>query len=101
MSSIFEIFFCNFSRAFQNNGLLAVLGMYVPSLCSYFPDAVGYSLWVKSGKALRDFLTPFFQAHLSTLIPGQPRDVLDIYLEKTNESQDDDSSSFRDGEFYE
>ena len=75
--------------------------MYVPFLCSYFPDAVGYSLWVKTGEAFRDFLAPFFQDHLSTLIPGQPRDVLDIYLEKMNASHGDESSSFHDGESHE
>ena len=82
--------------AAQNSGFLAVLGMYVPFLCSWFPNAVGYTLFLESGNAAREFFRPFFQQHSATLTPGQPRDVMDIYLEKVNESKDDPGSSFHD-----
>ena len=81
--------FPSYVRAAQNREFLAVLGMYVPSLCSWFPDAVGYTSFLEFGNAAREFFRPFFQQHLATLTPGQPRDAMDIYLEKMNKSNND------------
>ena len=84
--------------ATQNNGVLSVLGTFIPALCSCFPDAVGHSLWMNMDKDLREFFVPFFHDHLETIIPGQPRDILDIYVEKINDSKDEAAgSSFQDG----
>lgn len=88
---------CN--SALQNKGLLQVLGMFVPMLCSYFPDAVGYSTWIKLANDIKEFLNPLILERLRTLTPGQPRDVLDMYVEKVTASKDDTSSSFHDGTF--
>lgn len=83
--------------ATQNKGFLPVLGTFVPASCSYFPHASGHSSWVKLGNELREFFQPFLQEHLATNIPGQPGDILDIYVEKMKASEDDTSSSFHDG----
>ena len=49
------------------------------------------------GNELRKFFRPFLQNHKATVVPGQPRDILDINVEKINASYDDTSSSFSDG----
>ena len=44
-----------------------------------------------------EFIKPFLLEHSRTLIPGQPRDVMDIYIEKMIANKDDTRSSFHEG----
>ena len=60
---------------------------------------MGYNSWLNTGNELREFFRPYIKQHLATFIPGQPRDILDIYMEKLTDSKDDATSVFHDGKF--
>ena len=87
------------SSPFHNSGIMAVLGMYVPFLCSIFPNATGYNAWVNAAEVVRGFFRPCIAEHMASFIPDQPRDLMDVYLEKVVDSKDDPSLAFDHSKF--
>ncbi|CAG7785858.1 unnamed protein product [Allacma fusca] len=75
-------------------GLLAQLGVFIPWFGLLFPNLTEITSGTKAYKDLYTFLDEQIKRHRETWIKNKPRDFIDAYLDKIEETTDENSSFF-------
>ena len=70
--------------------------MFIPWLTKLFPKMSGYDEMMADLQPALDFLQGFIDKHKSNFIPGEPRDLIDAYLDKIKSTDDPNSSFYGD-----
>ena len=76
------------SSCISLDGIRDMAGIFLPTLSDWFPDLVGYTKRVKICRELQSFMQNLIDEHKATWIKGQPRDLIDIYFDKSDDVTD-------------
>ncbi|CAG7785859.1 unnamed protein product [Allacma fusca] len=75
-------------------GLLVQLGVFIPWFGSSFPNFTNIISGIEAYKDLYTFLDERIKRHRETWIKNTPRDFIDAYLDKIEETTDENSTFF-------
>ena len=81
------------NSASRIDGVVENLGIFVPKIAEWFPDAVRHKDRVEGLQKVQAYLRGLIEEHGKSRIPGQPRDLTDAYLE-LSEARSETESSF-------
>lgn len=70
--------------------------MFLPWFTKRFPKISGYEHMMKDLGPLLAFLDKPIRYHKETHVPGQPRDFLDVYIDKIKGTTDVNSSFYKE-----
>ena len=75
--------------------MLLSLGIFIPKLCEWFPETIGYNIWMEVGDYGRDYFAKIIANRKLTHVLGEPRDMLDGYFDKVHITNDPTSSFYK------
>ena len=73
------------------------MGLFVPKLAQWFPNAVGYTYKLAGARKIQVFVRELVEEHKETRVKGQPRDPTDAYLDLSETITETDSSLHPNG----
>ena len=79
------------------DGILESLGIFVPKIAEWFPNAVRHTYRIEGMAKIQDYIRGLIAEHRETLVKGQPRDLTDAYLELSEATTEADSSFHPNG----
>jgi len=75
---------------------LTPLALFYPILIKVFPGLTGYTRVTAAERDLEKFIKDEYDCHKATLIPGEPRDLLDTMIEEISATADPNSSFYKE-----
>ncbi|XP_017774947.1 PREDICTED: probable cytochrome P450 303a1 [Nicrophorus vespilloides] len=72
------------NKLFKNIDMMGTLFSHFPILRYFAPEMSGYNLYMQTHKPIWTFINKEIEEHKRTHIPGEPRDLIDVYLEMIN-----------------
>lgn len=85
------------NRTSNIDGMLEILGFFIPKLSKWFPNFFGHTKRVQGLRKIQAFLSKLIKEHESSRVEGEPRDLTDAYLDKIAATTDAASSFHPDG----
>ena len=79
------------------DGMLENLGIFIPKIAEWFPNAVRHKYRIDSSGKIEAYIQALIEEHRKILVPGQPRDLTDAYLELIEATSDTEPSVHLNG----